>query len=82
MKHNKAPRPDGFPMEFYQVFWELIKNDLMAFFADFNAGDLPLYSVNFGRSFYYQDAEVIKIQQYRSIYLLNINFKIFTKVVT
>jgi len=32
MEHNKAPRPDGFPLEFYQVFWALIKNDLMALF--------------------------------------------------
>jgi hypothetical protein len=29
MKHNKAPRPDGFPAEFYHVFWSLIKDDLM-----------------------------------------------------
>ncbi|KAL5649772.1 hypothetical protein ACJX0J_040581, partial [Zea mays] len=30
MEHNKAPGPDRFPVEFYQVFWEVIKNDLMA----------------------------------------------------
>jgi len=36
MEHNKAPRPDGFPPEFYQVFWNLIKDDLMALFTDFH----------------------------------------------
>jgi hypothetical protein len=25
MKKNKAPGPDGFPAEFYQVFWDTIK---------------------------------------------------------
>jgi hypothetical protein len=32
MKHNKATGPDGFPAEFFQVFWSLIKDDLMAMF--------------------------------------------------
>jgi hypothetical protein len=32
MKHNKVSGPDGFPAEFYQVFWSLIKDDLMAMF--------------------------------------------------
>ena len=47
MEHNKAPGPDGFPTEFYQVFWEIIKGDLMALFADFHSGRLHLFSLNF-----------------------------------
>jgi len=48
MEHNKAPGPDGFPAEFYQAFWGIIKDDLMALFEDFHNGTLPLYSLNFG----------------------------------
>jgi len=48
MEHNKAPGPDGFPAEFCQVFWDVIKEDLMALFQDFHQGTLPLHSLNFG----------------------------------
>ena len=48
MEHNKAPGPDGFLAEFFQVFWEIIKEDLMALFKDFHEERLPLYSLNFG----------------------------------
>jgi hypothetical protein len=33
MKPNKAPGPDGFFVEFYQKFWNILKSDLMAMFA-------------------------------------------------
>ena len=48
MEHNKAPGLDGFPLEFYQVFWDLLKDDLMAMFMEFHEGTLPLNSLNFG----------------------------------
>jgi hypothetical protein len=48
MEHNKAPSPDGFPTEFYQTFWEVIKGDLMALFACLHKGDMPLFMLNFG----------------------------------
>ena len=83
MEHNKAPGPDGFSPEFYQVFWNLIKDDLMALFTDFHQGNLPLNRLNFGTIILLpkkKDAKVIR--QYMPICLLNVSFKIFTKVVT
>jgi hypothetical protein len=83
MEHNKASGPDGFPIEFYQACWEIIKNDLMALFQEFHNGDLPLYSLNFGTIILLPKCrEAAKIQQYRPICLLNVSFKIFTKVAT
>jgi hypothetical protein len=47
MENNQAPGPDGFPMEFYQYFWDTIKTDLIALFNEFHNGSLPLHSLNF-----------------------------------
>jgi hypothetical protein len=83
MEHNKAPGPDGFPVEFYQACLEIIKNDLMVLFWEFRNGDLPLFRLNFGTIILLPKyREVATIQQYRPICLLNVSFKIFTKVST
>jgi hypothetical protein len=83
MEHNKSPSPDGFPTEFYQSCWKIIKDDIMALFTEFHQGDLPLYSLNFGTIILLPKCrESTKIQQYRHICLLNVSFKIFTKVGT
>jgi hypothetical protein len=66
MEHNKAPSPDGFPVEFYQACWDIIKSDLMALFIDFHAGNLPLYSLNFGNVILLLKCrEVTHIKQFR-----------------
>jgi hypothetical protein len=82
MKPNKAPGPDGFPAEFYQRFWEVIKYDLMALFKEFYECTLPIFHLNYGViMFLPKQKESTNIKQFRSICLLNVSFKIFTKVV-
>ena len=48
MKHNKAPGPDGLPIEFYQKFWKLISKDVMDLFSDFYKGSLDISRFNYG----------------------------------
>ena len=83
MEKNKAPGPDGFPAEFYKKCWNIIKKDLMEMFDAFHKGELPLFHLNFGTIILLPKKEdAIQIQQYRPICLLNVSFKIFTKVAT
>ena len=83
MEHNKAPGPDGFPAEFFQFFWETIKADLLQLFVEFHKGEMPLHSLNFGViTLLPKKEDATKVQQYRPICLLNVSFKIFTKVLT
>jgi len=47
MEHNKTPGPDGFPTEFYQAFWEVINDNLVALFVDFHKCILPSTATTF-----------------------------------
>jgi hypothetical protein len=47
MEHNKAPVPDGFPANFYQSFWDIIKADLLELFTELHKGQLELFRINF-----------------------------------
>ena len=53
----------------------------MAMFRDFHNGNLPIFSLNFGIiTLILKLKEVKLIQQSRPICMLNVSFKIFTKV--
>jgi hypothetical protein len=83
LEHNKAPGPDGFPVEFYQAFWEVIKDNLFALFVDFHQNSLLVHSLNFGViTLIPKKDNTFKIQDYRPICLLNVSFKIITKVLS
>jgi len=43
-----APGPDGLPFLFYQVFWDVIKKDLMMLVNSFGKGQLDLDRLNYG----------------------------------
>jgi hypothetical protein len=81
MEHNKAPGPDGFPTKFYQFFLGGCKTGFNELFYEFHARRLPIHSLNFGViTLLLKITDASRIQQYRSICLLNMSFKIFTKV--
>jgi hypothetical protein len=48
LKHNKVAGPDGFPAEFYQTFWETIKDDLKELLDKFHCGQLDIERLNHG----------------------------------
>ena len=76
MEHNKAPGPDGFPAEFYQCFWDVIKADLVQLFNQLHAENLDIARLNFGEIILLpKTKEASRIQQYRPICLLNVSFR-------
>jgi hypothetical protein len=77
MEHNKALGPDGFPT-FYQWFWDVIKDDLMAMFTQLHSGDLQLFKMNFGvLTLLPKKEDASCIEQYRPICLLNVSFNVY-----
>jgi hypothetical protein len=80
MKHNKAAGPDGFPAEFYQVFWDVIKDDLKEMFDKFYDGNLDIERLNHGViTLVPKVPDALIIQKFRPICLLNVSYKILTK---
>jgi hypothetical protein len=81
MKKNNAPGPDGFPAEFYQTFWVVIKVHLMRMFQKFQQGKLPLFHLNHGTVILLPKKEnVVQIQQYIPIYFLTLASKSLQKL--
>jgi hypothetical protein len=81
MKHNSAPCPDGFPVEFFQNFWELIQMDVWNLFKDFYDGNLDIERLNYGMVTLLPKVDnAVDMKNFRPICLLNVCYKIITKV--
>jgi hypothetical protein len=81
MKNNKASGPNGLPAEFYKFFWDIVSSDLLNMFNDFYYGKFEITKFKYGLlSLLPKEKGADKLQAYRPICLLNVIFKIFTKV--
>ena len=81
MEKNKSPGPDGFAIDFYQHFWEMVKTDLKAILDDLHCGKVDLARLNYRIiTLVPKTKESRQIQKFRPICLLNVSFKIITKV--
>jgi hypothetical protein len=83
MGKNKATGPDSIPIEFYQACWSIIKPDIIQLFLDFHWGKVDISRINYGIiTLLPKVSNAARIQQYRSIYLLNCLYKLITKTLT
>lgn len=83
MKENSAPGHDGFGIIFYKKCWGVIKDELMEMINDFYMGNLDIARLNYGViTLIPKVQEANNVRQFRPICLLNVSFKIFTKLLT
>jgi hypothetical protein len=81
MRFDTAPGPNGFNVSFLKKMWYLIKKEMWKMVQDFNENKLDLKRLNYGVITLVpkvREANIIK--QYRLIFLLNVDFKVFPKL--
>src|SRR6185437_10006049 len=76
-----APDLDGLPFLFYQNFWDVIKDDLLALFKSLESENLNLARLNYGTVILIpKEPHAKNLKKFIPISLLNCSFKIFSKV--
>ena len=78
---NKSPGPDGLPIEFYQTFYEILKNDLILLFRCIEAhetlSDSQQIAIIISTP---KKGDIKKLENWRPISLLNSDCKILSKI--
>lgn len=78
---DKTPSPDGFPMHFFKLFWETIKEDIFQLFDDFYWGKANLERINLANIELIPKVESPESpSDYRPISLINSTLKIISKL--
>ena len=79
-QNDKSPGEDGFTVEFYKLFYDLLGKDLLASFNETNEltisqrrGSLTLLPK--------EDGSLLELQNWRPITLLNVDCKIAAKAI-
>uniref|UniRef100_A0A8I6WDK1 Reverse transcriptase domain-containing protein n=1 Tax=Hordeum vulgare subsp. vulgare TaxID=112509 RepID=A0A8I6WDK1_HORVV len=81
MAASRALGPNNIPAEFYQVCWDIVKNDIMSLFHHFHRGALDVKCLNYGViTLLPKVSGAGRIQQFRPICLLRCPYKMIMKV--
>ena len=82
MKKGKAPGPDGFPIEFFQEFWDIIKLDLLAVAHESQKNKQMLRALNSTfLALIPKGEKADRLSQFRPISLCNVTYKIISKLI-
>jgi Reverse transcriptase (RNA-dependent DNA polymerase) len=77
---RKSPGPDGVSFAFYQIYWEIIKDDIFQLVQSFANNTLELSKLNHTSIVLIPNTSESTIHQYRPISLINYSYKIISKV--
>ena len=82
MKKGKAHGPNGFSIEFFQEFWEIVKYDLLDVVQESHRNKQMLKSLNSTFLDHIPKKEGVNwLDQFRPIALCNVVYKIITKLI-
>lgn len=80
LRGDKAPGPNGFPMAFFQQFWDLLKEDAMAFMREFHSRGKLFKSIRASITLIPNKRGVDRLKDFRPISLISSIYKILDKV--
>lgn len=83
MPNGKAPRPDGFTIDFYKAYWEIIKIEVWKMVEDSRHSSSILKSLNsMFITLIPKEEEANTPSKFRPIALCNVLYKIISKVIS